>query len=313
MADSTPRGYFPRELSPSACFDQAFRYASAAWRDRSSLAIVLFVALSFAEACLAWFLFRNDLVATRGQAFHPLSLSTVSAFHVLIVTLEFLIGVIVSNRVYRSIHGVLDPPPALGTVTRSALVMAPILGLISLLPILVVRFGLTIEGRSSLLPGHHLISGFQPEDWVTLLLWLGVVPFFKFAPAVLAIEGRSVLGSLGRSVRLVQEGRGRPHALNILIIAFLTVVGGGIAFLLRPLLRDPVLVGVQVGWGALAIESPTFFALTTGWILVRALWVTQVQGAWCLSYLEVRTRREGLDVEFDGRIAELLPTDKESR
>jgi hypothetical protein len=162
-----------------------------------------------------------------------------------------------------------------------------------------------VRGEASLIPVEGLLD-VQPFHWPVLVLWLLVPPYFRMAPAALAVEGGGAVWPLYRSASLAARSGGRAHRLQAIAALLVVITGTGLAVLLHALLPAPELDQIGSSWAGLSVDTSLLVAFAAALPLAEAMWMPQIQDAWFITYATTRVHLEGLDVERSGRVAGLL-------
>jgi hypothetical protein len=150
--------------------------------------------------------------------------------------------------------------------------------------------GQASEGLAILLGVLFFFVGFALFVWVAVRLLM-------VAPA-LALEGRGLWATLGRAWRLTARSFWRLFGIMLLTFIMVWIVASIVTYPISALAMLPAMSGADgTGFGALAISSLAS-------VVSSALMTIFLSAVVALLYVDVRMRREGLDVALAAAAAE---------
>ncbi len=173
-------------------------------------------------------------------------------------------------------------------LSLTILISAPILMAICLLPgvILLITSPNTALGAGLVVFGVFL--GLVIVATLVLARWAVAAP-------VLVLEGTSIRRALRRSSRLVHGNAWRVFGISLLTVIIVAIIR---QIFLVPFTIAADIAGPNVGTGSFGQTVVQLLILNAGTILAGAVFLPFSSGVSALLYLDLRIRREGLDIEL---------------
>jgi hypothetical protein len=168
----------------------------------------------------------------------------------------------------------------------------PLLILLCLVPGILVTIGSPGDGAGSGLGAGLLVLGVFAGSVLAMALVLG---FWAIASPVLLLENTGIIAALRRSGRLVRRSFWRVFGIGLLTVIIVAIIR---QIFLVPFTVIAQLAVPDAGTGSFGETVVQLLILNAGGIVAGAIFLPFSGGVCALLYLDLRIRREGLDVEL---------------